>query len=197
MKRPNRRAFFTFAIPVKPWVVYTAREEMYGEWKLRDDAPPSVINRTRRLVLVGVFGMLLICGVAFAVVVRAKTSQNQPHPYAPNKPSGLKLFDGRVTFAINSIQTVELRLPCSGLLTVSLTFPKGTALCAFLVPPEELEKMKTRQTFKHVEGFDAKTTSGSCQQAAEVAPGRYSLVLVDESMSRGVVQVRANLSDLK
>jgi hypothetical protein len=186
--------FFAFAKPVKPWVVYTAREEMNGEWKLRDDAPPSVLNGTRRLVLVGT---LLICGVAFALVVRAKTSQNQPHPYAPNKPSGLKLFDGRVTFAVNSIQTVELRLPCSGLLTVSLTFPKGTALCAFLVPPEELEKMKTRQTFKHVKGFDAKTTSGSCQQAAEVAPGRYSLVLVDESMSRSVVQVRAKLSDLK
>lgn len=143
--------------------------------------------------------MLLVCGVAFALVGRTKTSQNQPQPqaYDPNKPTGLKLFDGKVTFAVNSMQTVELRLPCSGLLTVSLTFPKGTALCAFLVPPEEVEKIKARQTFKHVEGFDAKTTSGSCQQAAEVAAGRYSLVLLDESMSRSVVQVRANLSDLK
>lgn len=171
---------------------------MDGEWKLREDAPP-VINRTRRLVLVGIFGMLLVCGVAFALVVRAKTSPNQPQPQARdlNKPSGLKLFDGKVTFAVNSMQTVALRLPCSGLLTISLTFPQGTTLCAFLVPPEELEKMKARQTFKHVEGFDAKTTTGSYQQAAEVAPGRYSLVLLDESVSRGVVQVRANLSDLK
>jgi hypothetical protein len=171
-----------------------------GEWKLRDDAPPPpVFNRTRRFVLVGIFGMLLVCGVAFAFVVRAKTSRNQTQPqaYDPNKPSGLKLFDGKVTFAVNSMRTVDLRLPCSGLLTVSVTFPEGTALCVFLVPPEEIEKMKARQTFKHVEGFDAKTTSGSYQQAAEVAPGRYSLVLLDESMSRSVVEVRANLTDLK
>ena len=141
--------------------------------------------------------MLLVCGVAFALVVRAKTSQNQPQAHDLNKPSGLKLFDGKVTFAVNSMQTVGLRLPCSGRLTISLTFPKGTTLCAFLVPPEELEKMKAHQTFKHVEGFDAKTTTGTYQQAAEVAPGRYSLVLLDESVSRSVVQVRANLSDLK
>ena len=143
--------------------------------------------------------MLLVCGVAFAFVVRAKTSQNQnqPQAYDPNKPVGVKLFDGKVTFAVNSMRTVDLRLPCSGLLTVSVTFPEGTALCVFLVPPEELEKMKARQTFKHVEGFDAKTTTGTYEQAAEVGPGRYSLVLLDESMSRSVVQVRANLSDLK
>jgi len=141
--------------------------------------------------------MLLVCGAAFALVVRAKTSQNQPAAYDSKKPSGLKLFDGQVTFAVNSIQTVELRLPCSGLLTVGLTFPKGTALCAFLVPPGEVEKIKAHQTFKHVEGFDARTTSGSYQQAAELAPGRYSLVLLDESMSRSVVQVRATLSGLK
>jgi hypothetical protein len=169
-----------------------------GEWKLRGDVPPPpVINGTRRLVLVGIFGMLLVFGVAFALVVRARTSQNQPQAYDPNKPSGLKLFDGKVTFAVNSIQTVNLRLPCSGLLTVSLTFPKGTAVCAFLVPPDEVKRIKAHQTFKHVEGFDAKSTSGSHQQAAEIAPGRYSLVLLDESMSRSVVQVRVNLSGLK
>jgi hypothetical protein len=170
---------------------------MYGEWKLRDDAPAPVNNSTRRLVLVGLLGTLLVCSVAFALVVRAKTSQNQPQSYHPNKPSGLKLFDANVAFAVNSIETIELRLPCSGLLTVSLTFPKGNALCVFLVPPEEVEKMKARQTFKHVEAFDAKTTSGSYQQAAQIPSGRYCLVLLDESMSRGVVQVRAQLSDLK
>lgn len=171
---------------------------MDGEWKLRDDTPPPpVINKTRRLVLVGIFGILLVCGATFALVVRAKTSRNQPQAYDPNKPIGLKLFDGKVTFAVNSMRTVDLRLPCSGLLTVSVTFPKGNALCVFLVPPEEREKMKARQTIKHVEGFDARTTSGNYQQAAEVAPGLYTLVLLDESMSRGVVQVQANLSDLK
>ena len=154
-------------------------------------------------MLVGIVGMLLVCGAAFALVVRAKTSQPQTEPqlqaqaYDPNKPVGLKIFDGKVTFAVNSIRTVDLRLPCSGLLRVGATFPKGTTLCVFLVPPEDIEKMKTGQTFKHVEGFDAKTTTGSYEQAAEVAPGCYSLVLLDESKSRSVVDVRANLSDLK
>ena len=67
----------------------------------------------------------------------------------------------------------------------------------FLVPPEEREKMKARQTFAHVEGFDAKTAAGSCQRAAQLPPGRYCLVLLDESASRSVVEVSAHLSDLK
>lgn len=155
--------------------------------------------------------MMLVCSVAVAlVVVRIKTPQPlpktqiqaqqthaQPQSYAPNKPVGLKVFDGKTTFATRHMRTIDLRLPCSGLLTVNLNFPKGTTLCAFLVAPEEVEKMKAGQTFKHVEGFDAKTSSGSYQQAAEVDPGRYSLVLLDESMSRSVVEVRAHLSDLK
>jgi hypothetical protein len=195
-----RRRFF----PLKPSGAGVVREGMNGEWKLRDDAPPPVINRTRWLVFVGViFGMLLVCSVTFALVVRTKASQSQlqpqtqTQPHDPNKPVGLKIFDGKATFAIKHMWTAELRLPCSGLLTVSLTFPKGTTLCAFLVPPEEIEKMKAGQTFKHVEGFDVKSTSGSCQQAGEVDPGRYSLVLLDESMSRSAVEVRAHLSNLK
>lgn len=148
--------------------------------------------------------MMLVCSVAVAlVVVRIKAPQPKPQPqtptqaYDPNKPGGLKLFDGKVAFVANSMQTVDLRLPCSGLLKVSFTCPKGSTICAFVVPREEFEKMKTRQTCKHVEGFDAKSANGNYQQAAEVAPGCYSLVLLDESMSHSVIQVRAQLTDLK
>lgn len=167
-------------------------------WKLKEDPPPPpVIPRTRRLVFVGLFGVLLVGGVTFALLVRAKPSQNSAPAYDPGKPRGLKLFDAKVTFAVEPLQTVDLRLPCSGLLTINVTFPEKTTLLAFLVSGEEREKMKARQTFAHVEGFDARSGSGSYQQAAQLPPGRYSLVLLDESKSRSVVEVSAQLSDLK
>jgi hypothetical protein len=67
----------------------------------------------------------------------------------------------------------------------------------FLVSSEEREKMKARQIFAHVDGFDARTGSGTYQQAAQLPPGRYCLVLLDESKSRSVVEVSAHLGDLK
>lgn len=174
---------------------------MEGElWKLKDDAPPPGTNGARRLVLVGIVGILLACGGAGALLLRAKSSQNvTPPPPAqdPGKPRGLKLVDTKVTFAVGTIQTVDIRLPCSGLLTIKLTFPEGITISAFLVSPEEREKMKARQTFAHVDGFDAKTSSGSYQQAAELSPGRYCLVILDEGASRAVVGVNAQLTDLK
>ena len=172
---------------------------MNGElWKLKEDAPPPpVLSKTRRLVLFGLFGLLLIGGVTFALLVRGKPAQNPAPVYDPNKPRGLNLFDAKVTFAIEPMQTVDLRLPCSGLLTINVTFPEKTALNVFLVPPEDHEKIKTRQTFAHVDGFDARTSSGSYQQAAHLPAGRYTLVLLDESKSRSVVEVNARLSDLK
>lgn len=173
---------------------------MDGDWKLRSETPPPV-NKTRRLVLFGLLGLLFICGIggtAYGLVARMKAARKPPAPaHDPSKPQGLKLFDGKVTFALKPIQTVDLRLPCSGLLTINLTFPEGTTLCAFLVPPEEVEKIKARQTFKHVEGFDVKTSAGTCQQAAQVSSGRYCLVLLDDSVSRSVVQVRAQLTGLE
>ena len=166
-------------------------------WKLREDAPPPTTNRTRRRLLVGIFGLLLTCGAALALVVRTRPPQNSPPVYDANKPRGLKLFDGKVTFAVESIQTVDIRLPCSGLLTINLTFPEQTTVNVFLVSSEEREKMKAHQTFAHVDGFDGSATSGIYRQAALLSPGRYCLVLLDESKSHSVVQVSAQLSDLK
>ena len=179
---------------------------MNGElWKLREDEPAPGISKTRRnvLVVVGLIGLLLICGGAGALVVRAKSARNTPDarnaPAArgPNEPRGLKLADMRVTFAAGVMQTVDLRLPCSGLLSIQLTFPKGTSLSVFLVPPEERGKLKAREICAHVDGFDDKTAAGSYQRAAQLPPGNYSLVLLDENKSRSVVQVNARLTDLR
>ena len=174
-------------------------------WKLREDEPAPGINKSRRtmLVVVGIVGLLLICGGAGAFVVRATLARaapdarTVPDTRGPNEPHGLKLADMRVTFAVRVMQTVDLRLPCSGLLSIQLTFPKGTSLSVFLVPPEERGKLKAGEICAHVDGFDDKTSAGSYQRAVQLPPGNYSLVLLDENKSRCVVQVSARLTDLK
>jgi hypothetical protein len=113
-----------------------------------------------------------------------------------HQTAGLKVLDKRVSFADRAIQTLDLRLLSSGLLSINLNFPKGTCLSVFLVPPEECAKMRTGKTFKHVPGFDARTTSGTYQRTAKLAAGSYAMVLLDESGSRSVVAVNAQLRTL-
>jgi hypothetical protein len=168
-------------------------------WKLGKDEPAPRANRGRRLVIVGIIGLLLICGGTGMLIVRVKSSRNAAavRGQGPQERPGLRILDTKVPFAAGTIQKVDLRLPCSGLLSLNVTFPKETCLSVFLVPPEELAKMETGQTFKHVPGLDAKTTSGSYRRAAKLPAGRYSLVLLDESGSRSAVDVKAHLGDLK
>lgn len=171
---------------------------MNGElWKLKEEKRQPFFNKTLVFALVSIFAMLVMCGVIYSVRTRAKPAAKPASVFDPTKPVGLRIFEGKTTFAVDPIQTIDLRLPCSGLLTISLTFPKGTTLSAFLLTAEGREKMKARENVAHVEGFDAKTSSGTYQQAAELSPGRYSLVLLDEGKSRSVVEVKAQLSDLK
>jgi len=168
-------------------------------WKLRENNPAPSTNRGRRLVLLGIVGVLLICGGAGVLVVRVKASRKAVavRGRGEHQLPGVKLVDKKVVFATGTVQTVDLRLPCSGLLSINLTFPEGNCLSVFLVPPEQRAKMDAGQTFKHVAGLDARTTSGSYRRTARLPGGAYRLFLLDESGSRCVVDVKANLSALK
>ena len=175
---------------------------MEGElWKLREDEdkPAPSANRGRRLVLVGIVGLLLICGGAGVLVVRMKASRNAVavRGRGEHQLPGVKLVEKKVVFATGTIQTVDLRLPCSGQLSIDLTFPKENCLSVFLVPPGERAKMDAGQTFTHVPGLDDKTCSGSYRRTVRLPGGAYRLFLFDESGSRFVVDVNAHLSDLK
>lgn len=178
---------------------------MNGElWKLKDDTHKPVSSKAWLWSFAGIVGGLLMGAVGYRFLVLKKpTAETAPSPvpapaavYEPGRQHGLKLFEGKATFAMHLMQMVDLRLPCSGLLTIDLKFQKGTSLCVFLLTEEERDKMKAGKTCAHVEGFDAKMSSGTYRQEAEVAPGRYTLVLLDENKSRGVVEVNARLSNL-
>jgi hypothetical protein len=169
-------------------------------WKLKEDQPAAAAaagpRRARRIVLVGIIGLLLLlCTGAGALVARGKISLKGTPPKPPHR--GLNLVDRKLLFSTGIIQTVDIRIPCSGLLTIDVKFPKGSCLNVFLVSPEERVKMDARQTFRHVHGFDAKTTSGNYQRTAELPPGRYCMVILDESGSRSIVEVKAHLGNLK
>ena len=178
-------------------------------WKLKDDNHKPVSNKAWLWALIGIAGGLLMGALGYqflsgkklpAETAAAPTVLATPAPvtvYEPGKQHGLRLFEGKTTFAMHLLQTVDLRLPCSGLLTIDLKFAKGAGLCVFLLTEDERDKMKAGKTCTHVEGFDAKVSSGTYRQEAEVAPGRYTLVLLDENKSRGVVEINARLSNLK
>ncbi len=179
---------------------------MNGElWKLKEDNQKPVSSKAWLWAFAGIVGGLLIGAVGYRFFVLEKpTAETAPATtpapaavYEPKRQHGLKLFEGKTTFAVHLMQTVDLRLPCSGLLTIDLKFAKGAGLCVFLLTEEERVKMKAGKTCAHVEGFDAKVSSGIYRQEAEVAPGRYTLVLLDENKSRGVVEINARLSNLK
>jgi hypothetical protein len=170
-------------------------------WKLGEDKQSPRRERPK-LVWVGIVGFVLICAATGMLVARAKSVKAAGNAAARGTPavhlsSGLKVIDKRVAFATGTIQALDLQLPCSGSLSISVSFPKETCVSVFLVPPEERAKMQAGKAFKHVPGFDAKTTSGTYLRSAQLPAGRYAMVLLDESGSRSVVQVNAHLRGLK
>lgn len=121
-------------------------------------------------------------------------------PEAPRE-AGLKLLDTVAHVPTSSFKTFELLLPCSGTMSIEIVAEEDNYLSVFLVAPEELAKMKARQTFAHLEGFDG-NLSAKYRRSARLSPGRYCLVLMDKSpgrlnASRADAQISVRLTDLK
>ena len=172
---------------------------MDGElWKLREDVAEQSSKRIWRRAIVWILGLvtLLICGGLGALAMRPKPVENPP------ETRGLKLLGTKVILPATSFTMVNILLPCSGLLSIDASVPARNRISAFVVAPEEYVKMKAKQTFEHVEGFDADSPSSHYQRSARLPPGRYSLVLMDQSSgllpsSSLAVSVTARLTELK
>ena len=97
----------------------------------------------------------------------------------------------------SSFKAVPLSLPYTGSLSVEVAVRRGNDISVYLVTPDQIEKIKSKQGFRHIEGFEADKTK-SYRRSGRVASGSYYLVLLDKtlgvlSQKSSDIQVRAHL----
>jgi len=179
--------------PLKSRPLSAVLGAMDGECLIEDDESGRDSARRRRLGR----AVLLVVLLAGVIVLYFRVTAAQKPP----ERRGLKLLDTVAHVPTSSFKTFELLLPCSGTLSIEIVAEEDNYLSVFLVAPEELAKMKARQTFAHLEGFDG-NLSAKYRRSARLSPGRYCLVLMDKTpgrlnASRADAQVSVRLSELK
>jgi hypothetical protein len=151
------------------------------------DSKPAGIPR--RLILIIVASLIGVLLLIWWVIPAAK----------PGLTRGLKVLDTVVHLPSTSFKALELVLPCEGTLALDIGVKtKGKdAIGVFMVGPDQLPKMKAKQTFAHLKGFDTSRTTRYLR-SARLAPGRYGLVIMSQSSAPVLdVQVSARLIGLK
>lgn len=69
---------------------------------------------------------------------------------------------------------------------------KGNEVEIYLITPDQMENVKTKKQFKHVQGFDAVKTK-TYRRSGRLPAGDYYLVVIDTTM--GILS--ASSSDIK
>ena len=164
-----------------------SREHSIGE------TPSS--PRSARVRLAWLLSMVAILTCGLWLSLRAPAGQKTADP------RGLKLLDSVVHLPTASFKTLELLLPCAGTLAIDIAAQEGSDISVFLVAPDELVKMKAKQTFAHMTGFDANRIR-KYRRSERLTAGKYCLVLMDRSPGRlsssiTDIQVGARLSQLE
>jgi hypothetical protein len=166
---------------------------MGRELAIQENAPLGNPRRAWRVWVLSIVALLLI-GLSLWKFLPGKPAE------VPFEERGLKIVDTVVLLPTASFKLVDFSLPCSGTLSLDLTCEAGNNIDVFVVAPKELARMKAKQTFAHLDGFDAHLTE-KYQRTASLPPGKYCLVLMDKSSgplgsSRTPIQVRAHLGKL-
>ena len=109
----------------------------------------------------------------------------------------VSLADAIEDLPASSFKAVPLSLPYTGSLSVEVAVRRGNDISVYLVAPDQIEKIKSKQGFRHIEAFEADKTK-SYRRSGRVASGSYYLVLLDKtlgvlSQKSSDVQVRAHL----
>ena len=166
---------------------------MDRETTIREDVSGGNSRRTQRVWVLSVVALLLIGFLLWKFLPRKPTGY-------PFEMRGLKLVDTVVHLPAASFKQVDFLLPCSGTLTLELTCEDKGNIGVFVLSPDELARMNAKQTFTHLNGFDAHLTE-KYRRTARLPPGKYCLVLTDKSSgplgsSRTSIHVHAHLSEL-
>ena len=109
----------------------------------------------------------------------------------------INLVDSVEDLPASSFKAVPLSLPYSGTLSIEITVKRGNDISVFLVTPNQIDKIKAKKAFEHIQGFEAEKTK-SYRRSGRVASGNYHLVLLDKtlgllSQSSSDVQISAKL----
>jgi len=109
----------------------------------------------------------------------------------------IDLLDRVEDLPASSLKALALTLPYSGTLSVDLLVRKGNNINVYLIEPGEIEKVKAKQSFTYLVGFDAEKTK-VYRRSGSVRSGSYYLVLIDKSLgvlsqSSSDIQVKVKL----
>lgn len=166
---------------------------MGREPAIQENASGGNTSRTRYVWALSVVALLLIGLLLWKFLPRKPAGQ-------PFELRGLKLVDTVVHLPTASFKLVDFSLPCAGTLSLELTCEGENNIEVFVVSPKDLARMNAKQTFTHLDGFDAQLKE-LYQRAARLPPGKYGLVLMDKSSgplgsSRTPIRLQARLSGL-
>ena len=92
---------------------------------------------------------------------------------------------------------IPLSLPYSGTLTVEATVVKGNEVDVYVVKPDQLESIKAKKQFTHLQGFEAQKTK-NYRRSGRLLKGNYYFVVIDTTLgilsaSASDIQIHARL----
>jgi len=109
----------------------------------------------------------------------------------------VSLTDSIEDLPASSFKALSLSLPYAGTVTIEVGVRRGNDISIYVVRPDQMEKIKAKQGFRHVQDFEADKTK-SYRRSGRLPAGSYYLVLMDKtlgllSQSTSDVQVKARL----
>jgi len=166
---------------------------MAHELTIEENVSGGNPRRTQRVWALSVVALILVGLVLWKFLPRKPAE----HPF---EPRGLNLVETVVHLPTASFKLVDFFLPCAGTLSLELTCEGENNIGIFVVSPSELAKMNAKQTFAHLDGFDAQLKE-KYQRSAWLPPGKYCLVIMDKSSgqlgsARTSIHVHARLNEL-
>lgn len=104
----------------------------------------------------------------------------------------MELKDSIESVTASSWKGFPVTLPYTGTLTVDMTVVKGNELDVYVVAPDQIEKIKQKKEFTHVQNFEAQKTK-NYRRSGRLPKGDYYLVVIDTTL--GILS--ASASDVK
>jgi hypothetical protein len=160
---------------------------------------PGLLDPKANLkALVRIVIIIVVFIVAIWLVVRftaGEKAANKVTNTILQRPMDLK--NSIENLPASSMKGISLSLPYSGTLTVDATVVKGNEVDVYVVKPDQIENVKNKKQFTHLQGFEAQKTK-NYRRSGRLAKGDYYFVVIDTTLgilsaSASDIQIHARL----